>query len=380
MRVGIVAGEASGDNLGAGLIRALADAVPDLEVFGVAGPGMQAAGCDVWAEADELALMGIAEVVRHLPRLLRLRRQLLQRFVAAQPDVFVGVDAPDFNLGLASRLRRHGIRTVQYVSPSVWAWRRGRMQSIRAATDCVLCLLPFEKAFYDAESHPAEFVGHPLADQVPLENPKGPARNALNLPESAPVLAVLPGSRRGEIARIGPVFAGVVALLAGRHPRLEFVVPCASPATREMFARQLRELAPGVQVHMREGDAQLAMAAADSVLLASGTAVLEALLIGRPHVVAYRVAPATARLVRTLRLMHTEFYALTNLLAGREVVPEFLQERANPNALAAAVDAQLYDEGHAARLAAIFRELHERLRRGASGRAARAVIQLASRP
>lgn len=378
MRVGIVAGEASGDNLGAGLIHALGNAVPGLEVFGVAGPAMRSAGCDLWADKDELALMGITEVVRHLPRLLRLRKRLVHRFLEAQPDVFVGVDAPDFNLGLATRLRRHGIRTVQYVSPSVWAWRRGRMQTIRAATDCVLCLLPFEKAFYDAESHPAEFVGHPLADQVPLENPKGPARNALNLPHSAPVLAVLPGSRRGELARIGPVFAAAMARLAKDHPRLEFVVPCASTVTRDMFAAQLSELAPGVLVHLQEGDAQLAMAAADSVLLASGTAVLEALLIGRPHVVAYRIAPATATLVRTLGLMHTEFYALTNLLAGRLLVPEFLQEQAEPEALAAAVDAQLYDKAHAAELDATFRQLHKALRRDASARAARAVIKVAT--
>lgn len=379
MRVGIVAGEASGDTLGAGLISALASSVPALEVFGVAGPKMQSAGCDTWFASDQLALMGIAEIARHLPRLLRLRRQLVARFVAARPDVFVGVDAPDFNLGLEARLRRQGIPTVHYVSPSVWAWRRGRMRGIRAATDCVLCLLPFEKAFYDAESHPAVFVGHPLADQVPLENPKGAARNALGLPGSAPVLAVLPGSRRGELARIGPVFAAALALLASRHPRLEIVAPFANQATEEMFTRQLALHAPGVQVRLQQGDAQLAMAAADSVLLASGTAVLEALLIGRPHVVAYRVAPATAGLVRVLRLMHTEHYALTNLLAGRQLVPEFLQEQASPVALAAAVEDQLYDHEHAAQLAATFRELHLSLRRNASARAAQAVIDVAQR-
>ncbi len=377
MRVGIVAGEASGDNLAGSLIEALRKRRPELEVFGVAGPRMRAAGCSSWADADELAVMGIAEVLGHLPRLLKLRRELTARFLKARPDVFVGVDAPDFNLGLEQRLRQGGIKTVHYVSPSVWAWRRGRMQKIRAATDCVLCLLPFEQAFYAAENHPAVFVGHPLADQVPMDCPQGPARQALALPLNAPVLAVLPGSRRGEVQRIGPVFAATIAQLAGRHPRLEFIAPFANPATREMFAAQLREHAPGVAVQMSEGNAQLAMTAANAVLLASGTAVLEALLIGRPHVVAYKIAPSTAQLVRLFRLMHTEFYALTNLLAGTELVPEFLQEAATPRALATAVEAQLYDTGLAARLTDRFRELHRSLRRQASERAADAIIELA---
>lgn len=379
MRVGIVAGEASGDNLAGSLIEALQERRPDLEVFGVAGPRMRAAGCRSWADADELAVMGIAEVIEHLPRLLKLRRALVSRFLESRPDVFVGVDAPDFNLGLEQRLRAGGIKTVQYVSPSVWAWRRGRMKQIRAATDCVLCLLPFEQDFYAAENHPAIFVGHPLADQVPLDCPREPARRALELPVTAPVLAVLPGSRRGEVQRIGPVFAAAIAQLARRHPRLEFIAPFANTATREMFSAQLSEHAPGVLVRTTEGNAQLAMTAADTVLLASGTAVLEALLIGRPHVVAYKVAPSTARLVRTLGLMHTEFYALTNLLASKELVPEFLQEAATPGALAQAVEAQLYDPGHAAKLADSFRTLHLSLRRQASERAADAVIDLAGK-
>lgn len=376
MRVGIVAGEASGDNLGAALIRALQSSHPESEFFGVAGPRMRGAGCEVWAEASELAVMGLAEVVQHLPRLVTLRRKLLRQFRAASPDVFIGVDAPDFNLGLAQRLRRSGLKTVQYVSPSVWAWRRGRMKKIKKATDCVLCLLPFEQAFYAAEQHPAVFVGHPLADEIALDNPPGPARQQLGLPDDVPVLAVLPGSRRGEVSRIGPEFAKAMAILAQRHPQLEFVAPMASAATREMFGAQLSELAPGVSVMLSEGGAQLAMTAANSVLLASGTAVLEALLIGRPHVVAYRIAPTTAGLVRALKLMHTEFYALSNLLAGRALVPEFLQEEAAAPALADAVEAQLFDDALARDLAREFRAMHAILRRQASVRAAQAIGEL----
>ena len=380
MRVGIVAGEASGDNLAAGLINALREQDTDLQVFGVAGPRMQAAGCEAWFASEELAVMGLAEVVRHLPRLVKLRRTLLQRFLAAPPDVFVGIDAPDFNLGLEQRLRVRGLRTVQYVSPSVWAWRQGRMGKIRRATDCVLCLLPFETAFYEAQQHPAVFTGHPLADEIPLHSPSAPARAALGLPARGACLAVLPGSRQGEVARIGPVFAQTVALLAREHPALGFVAPMASTATCELFSSQLQEHAPGVIVQMPEGKAQVAMAASDAVLLASGTAVLEALLIGRPHVVAYRIAPLTAGLVRGLGLMQTQHYALSNLLAGRELVPEFIQEQATPEALRTAVAQQLFEPGKAESLRATFREIHLALRQDASRRAARAVREIAGAP
>lgn len=377
MRVGIVAGEASGDNLGAALLTALKARAPDLQSFGICGPRMRAAGCESWASADELAVMGLAEVASHLPRLLKLRRRIAGQFAKARPDVFVGVDAPDFNLGLEARLRGQGIKTVQYVSPSVWAWRRGRMKKIKAATDSVLCLLPFEKSFYDDAGHPAEFVGHPLADEIALENHPAAARERLSLPAGAPVLALLPGSRQGEVQRLGPVFARTVAILAKRHPALECVAPMATPEIRKVFARQLVDYAPGVHVALIDGDAQLAMRAADSILLASGTAVLEALLIGRPHVVAYRVAPTTARIVRMLGLLQTKHFSLTNLLAGRELVPEFLQEQATPEALAAAVEAQIFDAGATAALSEEFKRIHLALRRGASERAADAIIRLA---
>lgn len=377
MRVGMVAGEASGDNLGASLLDALRTRVPTLEAFGICGPRMRAAGCEQWAAADELAVMGLAEVAGHLPRLLRLRRRIAQRFIQAKPDVFIGIDAPDFNLGLEKRLRTKGLRTVQYVSPSVWAWRRGRMKKIVAATDCVLCLLPFEKSFYDSTGHRAEFVGHPLADEIALDNPAEPARKILSIPTGAPVLALLPGSRGSEVARLGPVFASTVAILARQHPQLEFVAPMASSAIRSQFEAQLKQRAPGVHVHLLDGQAQLAMTAANSVLLASGTAVLEALLLGRPHVVTYRVSPVTASMVRMLGLLHTDHFALTNLLAGRELVPELIQEQATPHALAAALSKQICDDSTAAALAQAFRHIHLTLRRGASERAAEAIISLA---
>lgn len=376
MRVGIVAGEASGDNLGAALLRSLKARDPALQSFGICGPRMRAAGCESWASSDELALMGLAEVIGHLPRLLRLRRHIAHRLLQAKPDIFIGIDAPDFNLGLAARLHRQGIRTAQYVSPSVWAWRSGRMKKIKAATDCVLCLLPFEKSFYDAHDHAAEFVGHPLADEIALENPSAPARERLSLSASAPVLALLPGSRQGEVSRLGPVFAATAALLAKRHPQLECIAPMATPAIRTMFAAQLAEHAPGVDVALLDGDAQLAMTAADSVLLASGTVALEALLIGRPHVVAYRVSPITAGTVRVLGLLHTRHFSLTNLLAGRAIVPEILQQQVTPAALASAVEAQLFDADAAAALAGEFRRIHLSLRRGASERAADVIIDL----
>ncbi len=373
----MVAGEASGDNLGAGLIRALRERNPDIEFCGVAGPRMQAEGCAAWFDCEELAVMGITEVVRHLPRLVRLRKTLLQRFAAEPPDVFVGIDAPDFNLGLEQRLRIRGIRTVQYVSPSVWAWRRGRMKKIRRATDCVLCLLPFETAFYESQQHPAVFVGHPLADEIPMDSPRAPARANLGLAPADLLLAVLPGSRQGEVARIGPVFAQTIALLASRFPVLEFVAPMVSEVTGDMFRQQLDRHAPGVRVQILDGSAQPAMVAADAVLMASGTAVLEALLIGRPHVVAYRIAPATAALLRSLKLMHAPFYSLSNLLAGRELVPEFIQERATPEALCDAIGRQLAPGADAEALRASFREIHLALRKDASRRAASAVLDVA---
>jgi lipid-A-disaccharide synthase len=370
-----VAGEASGDNLGGGLLDALHAREPGLRAFGVAGPRMVAAGCEPWVDADELAVMGLAEILRHLPRLLRLRRDLVARLLAARPDVFVGIDSPEFNLRVAGQLKARGIPTVQYVSPQVWAWRQGRVRTIGRSIDLILCVLPFESRFYDQHAVRAVFVGHPLADRIPLDSPSGPARATLGLDATAPTIAVLPGSRHGEIAKLGAPFAATVAWLHARRPDLQFVAPMANAAARAGFSASLALHAPGVPVTLIDGRAQQALAAADAVLVASGTATLETALIKRPMVVAYRVAPLTAWLMREMKLMKAEFFAQPNLLAGRQVVPEYVQQDVRPEVLGPALLAQL-ERPDRAELVATFTDIHHALRRDASARAADAILEL----
>jgi lipid-A-disaccharide synthase len=373
--IGLVAGEASGDNLGGALIRALHEREPRLRCYGVAGPRMVEAGCVPWRSSEELAVMGLAEILRHLPRLLRLRKDLVARLVAARPDVFVGIDSPEFNLRVAAQLKAQGIPTVQYVSPQVWAWRQGRVRTIGRAVDLILCVLPFESRFYDEHDVRAVFVGHPLADRIPLDSPPLPARTALGLDLYAPTVAVLPGSRRNEVARLGGPFAATIAWLKHRRPELRFVAPMASRDARAAFERSLAEHAPGVQVDVIDGRAQEALAAADAVLVASGTATLETALIKRPMVVAYRVAPLTSWLLREMKLMKAEFFAQPNLLAGRKIVPEYAQEQVRPDVLGPAVLEQL-ERPDRADLVAQFTEIHQSLRRDASARAADAILEL----
>jgi len=319
--------------------------------------------------------MGLAEIVRHLPRLLRLRRQLLGRLLAAQPSAFIGIDSPEFNLRMARALRQRGIPTVQYVSPQVWAWRQGRVRSIAESVDLVLCVLPFETAFYESHAVRAVFVGHPLADRVPVYSDPCAARAALGLPAAGPLVAVLPGSRGGEVSRLGPPFAATLAWLAAQRPEIAYVAPMANAAARTAFEQALREHAPGVPVTLVDGRAQDAVAASDAVLVASGTATLETALVKRPMVVAYRVAPLTAWLVRDLKLVKTEFFSQPNLLAGRQLVPEFFQEQVRPDVLGPALLEQL-DRPDRAEMVAAFGEIHRTLRRDASSRAAEAVLEL----
>ena len=376
LRVGIVAGEASGDQLGAALIAALRQRVPELQCFGVAGPKMIAAGCEAWASSEELAVMGLAEVVRHLPRLLRLRASLTHRFLASRPDVFVGVDAPEFNLGLARRLHANGLTTVQYVSPQVWAWRQGRVRHMGRACDLVLCLLPFETAFYSRYGVRAAFVGHPLADQIPLEVDRGAARAALGLEPSATVVALLPGSRLAEVERLGTDFLQAAAWLAGQRPDFVFIAPMASARAREAFRSKLAEVPATPKILLLEGHAQQALAACDAAIVASGTATLETLLSRRPMVVAYRFGALTAFLLRTLRLVKVPYFSQPNLLVGRPLVPEFLQEQVTGAALGAALLGRLSDGEYLRELDAEFRKVHERLRGGAAARAAEAILTL----
>ncbi len=376
-RIVIVAGETSGDRLGAGLIRAVRARHPDIEFAGIAGPAMRAAGCEVWVPSEELAVMGLAEVVAHLPRLRRILRGLEQRLAADPPDLYIGIDAPDFNLRVARRLRPTGLRTVQYVSPSVWAWRPGRVRVLREACDHVLCLLPFEADFLHQHGVPATFVGHPLADELATAPDASGARRLLGLPAAGPVVAMLPGSRAGELERLGPVFAATAAWLAPRTPDLTVVVPMATPALRARFANHWSPAATGgVNLSILDGQAQVAMAAADVVLLASGTATLEAMLINRPMVVAYRLAPLTYALLKALRLVRVQHFALPNLLAGETLVPELLQSGATPAALGREVLRWLAQAQERARLRERFTALGTTLRRGASERAAEVVLTL----
>jgi lipid-A-disaccharide synthase len=377
LRIALVAGEASGDLLGAAFMQALREQHPQASFTGVAGPRMRAAGCEALAESEELSVMGLFEVLRHLPRLLRLRRRLLAHWRRDPPDVFVGIDSPEFNLALAGRLKAQGVPTVQYVSPQVWAWRQGRVRHISQVVDLVLCLLPFEAAFYDQYAVKAVFVGHPMADQMPLEPDRAAARQTLGLPAQGPVVALLPGSRHGEVMRLGGVFAAAARLLAeaspsGSAPR--FIAPMASAAVRALFAQQVADA--GAAVELLDGHSALALAAADAVLVASGTATLETLLSKRPMVAAYRVAPVTAFIVRGLGLVKVKHFSQPNLLAGEALVPEFLQEQVTAPALAAALAVQLADAANRKRLEAAFLAMHLQLRRGGAALAASAVLEL----
>jgi lipid-A-disaccharide synthase len=379
LSVGLVAGEHSGDTLGAALIAALRARVPEVRCFGVAGPKMVAAGCESWAGAEELAVMGLTEVITHLPRLLRLRATLARRFTAERPDVFVGIDSPEFNLALARRVHEAGIPTVQYVSPQVWAWRQGRVRTIGRSCDLVLCLLPFETEFYARHGVRAEFVGHPLADEIPLLADRDAARRALGLDRDAPYVALLPGSRLGEVSRHAAPFAAAAARIAAARPAYRFIAPMASARAREVFLQRIAGVAGAPGIHLLDGQAQPALAAADAAIVASGTATLETLLTGRPMVVAYRVSAATAFLLRTVGLVKVPYFSQPNLLAGRRLVPEFFQQAVRGEALAAALLAELEDPQHVRELQGEFARIHQLLRRGGAGRAAQAILDLIDR-
>jgi lipid-A-disaccharide synthase len=376
LRVGLVAGEASGDTLGADLIHALRRCAPDTQFFGVAGPKMLAAGCEGWEPAESLAVMGLFDVLRDLPRLVRLLSRIKRMFLTARPDVFIGIDAPDTNLRLARSLHAAGIPTVQYVSPQVWAWRQGRALSIRRSVDLVLCLLPFEKRFYDERGIHAEFVGHPLADAIPENIDRDAARRALGLEPSATVIALLPGSRRGEVARLAGDFAATARWLKEQRPALKFIAPMASPATREIFSRIVKRDAPTVDVQLIDGQATTALSAANVVLVASGTASLEAALCKRPMVVIYRLGALTAWLLTRLNLVKSKFFAQPNLLADRRVVGEYFQHQIIPESIGAELLMWLDDTERRGALEREFSRIHAGLRRGAGSRAAQAILDL----
>ncbi len=377
MRIALVAGEASGDQLGAGLIAELRLRFPDAEFAGIGGPGMRAAGLDAWHDSQELAVMGLAEVLAHLPRLLRLRRRLRKRLLAWKPDVFIGIDAPDFNLGVEKWLKRRGIRTVHYVSPSVWAWRESRAARIGESADRVLCLFPMEPPIYARHSVDARFVGHPLADAIALEPDRQAARDALAIVGNAPVLALLPGSRLGEIAKMLPVFLDAAALLVRSMPTLRILLPAANAQCDAAIREGLRAMPDlAAQVRVLDGDAQRAMIASDAVLLASGTAALEGMLCKRPMVVGHRISPTTYRIVTRLGLLKSRYVSLPNVLADAPLIPELLQGDCVPEKLAAACLRWFGQPQAVEALLPTFVELHMQLRRDASARAADAVAEL----
>lgn len=380
LRVGIVAGESSGDNLGAGLIRAILKIRPDTQFEGIAGPAMTAAGCTPLADSEELAVMGLTEVLGHLPRLFRIRRRIGRYFLKHRPDVFIGIDSPDFNIGLEGRLHKAGIPTVHYVSPSIWAWRSRRVFKLGKATDLVLTLLPFESSLYETHGFAARFVGHPLADQTPEVHDQSALRKTLHLPQQGRLVGLLPGSRRTEVERLGPLFLETAQWLLDKVPEVIFVIPAATPALSRLIKQQIRTLKPDLPVQVVEGHAREVMGAVDVALIASGTATLEAMLWGCPMVVAYQVTTGTYALVKGLHLLRVEYVSLPNLLANGNVVPEFLQYKALPHDMGTAVVKLLQDNALRTKQLECFTSLSRMLRKGANDRAAEAVLELLAGP
>lgn len=370
--IALVAGEASGDILGSGLMQALKARYPDARFIGVGGPRMQREGLDSYFPMERLSVMGLVEVLGRLPELLSRRKRLIRTLIDARPDVFIGIDAPDFTLGVELKLRRAGIKTVHYVSPSVWAWRQKRVLKIREACDLMLTLFPFEARFYDEHQVPVRFVGHPLADTIDLQADRAAAREVLGVAGQTPLVALLPGSRGGEVSRLGALFLDAAERLRAMRPGVQFVLPCASAERRA----QLEQLLAGrdLPLLLLDGRSHEALAACDAVLIASGTATLEALLYKRPMVVAYRVAPLTFKILK--RLVKSPYISLPNLLAERLLVPELIQDAATPEALAQTL-APLLDDGEVQTEG--FDVIHRALRQDASRQAADAVLGLIRR-
>lgn len=373
LRIGIVAGEASGDQLGAGLIPALREYWPDASFEGVGGERMIAQGFESLYPMDRLSVMGFIEPLKRLPELLRMRRNLVRHFQEQCFDLVLGIDSPEFNLGLEHRLRRAGIATAHYVSPQIWAWRQGRVKNIARAVDLVLTLFPFESEFYHTRGVPVTFVGHPLADQMPLTPDPGQARRHLGLPADGKILAVMPGSRTAEVALMGPLFLQVVRWLRQRHPE---VVPVIA-AVDEDRACQLQTLLADnadLGVHLVTGQSHRVMTAADAVLLTSGTTALEAMLLKKPMVVSYKLDTKTYWLLS--KLVKTPYISLPNLIAGRELIPEFIQGAATVDALGQSLLTMLFDESRRQQLVTAFTAMHLELRSDASRTAAKALVDL----
>ena len=376
-RIAIVVGETSGDMLGAGLVEALKLKFPDATFEGIGGPLMKAHGFNSLVPMERLSVMGLVEVLGRLPELLKVRGDLFKRWRDNPPDVFIGIDAPDFTLTLEQKLRAEGVKTVHYVSPSVWAWREKRVFKIAKAVDLMLTLFPFEARFYEKHQVPVKFVGHHLADKIPLETPKAPAREKLGLERDATVVCLMPGSRGTEVKYLGTTFLETARLMLKERPELKFVVPAASVDRRNQIEALLAEQDEPLPVTVVLGQSQVCMAAADSILLASGTATLEAMLLKRPMVVSYKASPITMWIWR--RMIVQPYVSLPNLLAGRKVVPEILQEEALPCNLSKAVLNSLEDNEEAHQLHETFLFIHKQLKRNADVEAADAIAALISK-
>ena len=374
--VAMVAGEASGDILGAGLIEQLRQQFPNRQVrfIGIAGPLMQAQGCESLYPMERLSVMGLVEVLGRLRELLKMRKQLAKQLIDCQPDVFIGIDAPDFNIGLEQMLKDAGVKTVHYVSPSVWAWRRKRVHKIKAATDLMLTLFPFEARFYQEQNHPVTFVGHPLAGIISGSENQIQARESLSLAQDATLVALLPGSRRAEVALLAPEFIATAKWLLAKKPDLQFILPAANEARLEQLEALLAEQSLPIKVVL--GQSRTAMAASDAILIASGTATLEATLLKRPMVVAYKLSPISFFILR--RMVKSPYISLPNLLADQEMVPEVLQNDVTPEVLGPLVLSALEDADTRATLAERFSAIYQDLDQNADLKAAQAVAQLIS--
>lgn len=374
--IAIVANEPSGDQLGAALIAALQARLPEARFVGVAGPRMLALGCETLVPMERLSVMGLVEVLKVLPELLRIRRDLVRALIARRPAVVIGVDAPDFNLGLERRLRAAGIPAAHMVSPTVWAWRAGRVRTIRRSVDLMLSIFPFEAAFLREHGVPVRYIGHPLADQVPLVIDRDGARLALDLPLDAPVIAVLPGSRGSEVDRLAEPFLATALACWRARPHLRFIAPMVSGALGARFEAAHRRLAPDLPLQLLDGQSRTAMAAADLLLTASGTATLEGLLHKRPMLVGYRIHPLTWRLIKGLDLIKVPWAAMANLLVGQELAPEFIQDRCRADLMAPALLALLDDQPRRDAITDAYARVHAELRLDAAASAAAAVVEL----
>ena len=376
--IALVAGEVSGDILGAGLINALKLHYPNARFIGVAGEKMKKAGCETLFEMEELSVMGLAEVLKHLPHLLKRRKQVIETMLEMKPDVFIGIDAPDFNLTVEEKLKANGIKTIHYVSPSVWAWRQNRVHKIKRATDLVLAFLPFEKAFYDKFDTPCRFIGHTMADAIALKPNRTEACEKLGLDESKRYVAILMGSRGSEIQFLAEPFLKTAQLLKEKHPDLEFLVPMVNEKRQAQLEEIKAKIAPELELHILQGQARQAMIAAECTLLASGTAALEAMLCKSPMVVGYKMKPLTYWLAK--KLVKTEYISLPNLLANAPLVPEMIQEECNPDNLAWSLNHYLSDDMESLKqkneLKHRFTDLHKLIQCDADAQAAQAVVDV----